>query len=217
MNLLNRYRCERIDEMDHLWALPLKLAGMPCLDFRQAWLAEPETDFMPANVRMGWTPEGFGIWAVLQDRDIFNPVTTFNQPAFLAGDVLEIFLRPQGAEAYDEFHISPHNQLFQYRIPSSTAFQQSRSGGIREDWLIPYPVLESETRIDGTKELWEVFVKIPMAGLGFPPLSPGQIWNFSFCRYDYSRNRENPLLSSSSPYKKINFHEIESWNEFVLA
>ena len=160
---------------------------------------------------MGWTPEGFVVWAELEDRDIFNPVRKFNEPAFLKGDVFEIFMRPEACETYYEFHITPCNQLFQYRIPSAAAFRAQRRNGICQEWLMSSSVLESSTEIDQLKKQWQVSVNIPMEKLGRSPLKEHDRWNFSFCRYDYSRNREQPVLSSVSPLKKVDFHDQSCW------
>lgn len=166
---------------------------------------------MPGEVKIGQSPEGFVIEAVLSDQDLFNPVTTFNEPAFLKGDVFEIFLKPAGSDAYYEFHVNPHNQLFQYRIPSSEAFRQKRKPDNGSDWLLTEPVLESRVQIDREKGEWRISVCIEVEKLGLLPLKEFAIWRFSFCRYDYTQNRESPILSSTSKLKKLDFHDQSCW------
>lgn len=189
----------------------------PGLILQQSWRTEPEPAFMPGRVEIGWVPEGFVIEAELMDRDIFNPVRAFNEPAFLQGDVFEIFMRPEGREAYHEFHITPHNQLFQYRIPSAEAFRARRQEGIQTSWILSSPILESHTRRNEMDGFWQLSVNIKVKKWGFPSLRTNDRWNFSFCRYDYSKNREKPCLSSTSRFKKLDFHDQDCWDTFVLS
>jgi len=106
-----------------------QLDGSETVELRQGWYRETEPFFRPGRVRTGWTRTTLIVAAELEDADIFNPTTAFNDPAFTTGDVFEIFLRPETQEAYYEFHISPHNQQFQLRIPSGVAFQLARGSG----------------------------------------------------------------------------------------
>ncbi len=89
---------------------------------QQAWLAVPDELFLPACVRVAWNDASLFVHAVLQDADVFNPVDEFNTPSFNAGDVFEIFLRPEQQDAYFEFHVNPNNSLLQLRIPSADSF-----------------------------------------------------------------------------------------------
>lgn len=196
---------------------PEELSGEELLLFQQAWRDEPETDFMPGRVRMGWAPEGFVVWAEMKDRDIFNPVRVLNEPAYTKGDVFEIFLRPQTSDAYYEFHITPYNQLFQYAIPSAAEFRNRRGKGICQEWLLSAPVLESHTKIDPVAGIWQVAAKLSVTDLGLLPLKRNDHWKFSFCRYDYSKNRAQPVLSSTSPLNKIDFHDQSCWKEMTLV
>lgn len=203
--------CPRIEMPGKSAWLPELLAGREALYFQQTWLPEPEPDFMPGQVWMGWMPEGFRIWAELADRDIFNPVTEFNRPAFLKGDVFEIFLKPESSEVYYEFHVNPNNQLFQYRIPSGPELQQQRGKGIRTEWLIPEPVIHSAVEVDPAKSQWRVRVQIPVQKLGLSELKSFDRWRFSFSRYDYSQNLQEPVLSSCSKHRKLDFHDQSAW------
>ena len=36
-------------------------------------------------------------------------------------------------------------------------------------------------------------------------------WLFSFARYDYTRDENGPILSSSSPHAKLGFHRQQEW------
>ncbi|MDF3129071.1 hypothetical protein P0Y35_07680 [Kiritimatiellaeota bacterium B1221] len=187
------------------------------LPLQQTWRTQPVPGFMPGKVWMGWEPEGFVVYAELEDRDIFNPVRELNAPAFLKGDVFEIFLKPQGADVYYELHVGPHNQLFQYRIPSSKIFYEGRKAGLQADWLLPDPVLESQVLREPARDQWCVFAKISMKALGLEPLRPGAGWTFSFCRYDYDQGNPDPVHSSCSQLNKLDFHDQDCWDELVIV
>ncbi len=202
--------CYRVDSLQNVEGSGCGIEG-ECLQFQQAWKTGLESDFMPGEVRMGWAPEGFVIEAVLSDREIFNPVTVFNEPAFLKGDVFEMFFKPAGLDPYYEFHVNPNNQLFQYRLPSREVFYQQRELGICSEWLIKEPVVESEVKIDREKGEWRVSVHIQVEKLGLAPLKASDVWEFSFCRYDYTQNSKTPVLSSTSPLKIEDFHDQSCW------
>ena len=196
--------------------LPLKpISFAEPLPLRQSWLPEPEPGFQPGEVRVGWTPDAFQVNAVLTDRDVFNPETRFNAPAFLEGDVFEIFVQPPGAETYFEFHVGPGNQLFQLRIPSSAEFYAARDSGIRQDWLIQDSKINSE--VDLGPGFWRVTADIPASIMDVERIGQGQAWKMSFCRYDANRSPDALFLSSTSPIKELDFHRSSEWIDFLIV
>jgi hypothetical protein len=42
-------------------------------------------------------------------------------------------------------------------------------------------------------------------------------WRFSFSRYDYTRGRVAPVISSTSPHAKADFHHQQEWGILRLA
>ena len=132
-------RCAKVSAgVESSWSeLDTVFEGCETVELGQAWLDKPQPEFRPATVRAGWNEDALIVYAILEDDHIFNPVTEHNEPAFTKGDVFEIFLRPDGQDAYFEFHVNPQNQLFQLRIPSAVEFQTVRSRrGIPKDWYI---------------------------------------------------------------------------------
>ncbi len=173
----------------------------------QAWRSKPDPGFRPASVRTGWKDRSLFVYAVLQDDDIFNPVTKFNTPAFQHGDVFEIFLRPNGQEAYFEFHVNPNNQQFRLTIPSAEAFRVQREiTGIPPSWFNTDPVLDSQVWVEPEQNRWRV-----LATLTLDQIAQVDGWLFSFSRYDYTRGAPAPVLSSSSPHPEIDFHRQQEW------
>ena len=171
----------------------------------QAWLRGPEANFAPATVWTGWRGESVLVFAELTDRDIYNTATELNQPAFLMGDVLEIFLRAEGCESYVEFHVTPDNQRFQLRIPAADRQQDGQ--------LIPGPAFTSATWVDQPAERWFAYAEIPATSVCDRALRSlsGQEWLFSFSRYDYTRPDPKPVISSTSPHRVPSFHRQTEW------
>ena len=183
---------------------------------QQAWLAQPEPDLLPARVRLGWSQTALVVDAELSDRDIFNPVKEFNQIAYTEGDVFEIFLRPEGQEPYYEFHITPDNQLLQLRFPNALAVRQPLVGATMDAKLAAFKVWHarsaSRVTVDAGAQRWTVSATIPFAlVVETGEMKPGTRWLCSFCRYDYTRGRRAPVLSSTSPHAKCDFHRQQDW------
>lgn len=183
---------------------------------RQAWRDSPQPEFRPAQIRTAWDGTHLFVYAVLDDEDIFNPERRFNEPSFRCGDVFEMFFRPANQEAYFEFHVSPFNQQFQLRIPSAAEMKAARrSPKIPPDWLIPEPTFESQVLVESPKRRWRVVAAIPIRRLEEKGVAPE--WRFSFSRYDYTRGREMPVLSSTSPHPVPDFHLQEDWGSLFFA
>jgi hypothetical protein len=190
-------------------------ASEPILTLRQAW--NPASALTGGTVRFGWSGQSLLLHATLPDRDIFNPVTRFNEPAYLAGDVFEIFLRPLNQPAYYELHISPTNQRFLARFPKNWA--EAQPGETVEHTTADIP-LHSEVRIDNAAARWEVFAEIPLAPLcESAPLSASSEWLVSFSRYDYTRTDDGMTaeLFSTSPHAKLSFHRQHEWSSVHLG
>lgn len=184
------------------------------LVFQQAWLTEPESGFQSGEVKVGWRPDGFRMHAKLQDRDVFNPEREFNRRFFLQGDTLEWFVQPPESEAYWEFHIGPDAQLYQVRFPSRPAFDQIRATGIPSDWMMTEPVIDATCRIEGGFWTLEAFLPISMLERGH--IQAKEVWRMSFCRYDYNREPDSLILSSTSSIRRPDFHRIEEWSKFLI-
>ncbi len=199
----------------------LSFKGTSHCDLKQSWLPQYDPRFEPGKVHFGWTPRHICFLAELSDKDIFNPVTKFNTPAFCNGDVVEIFLRPENQKAYFEIHISPANQLFQMRIPYSGYFTQSQKKSTKDSsvqLLIQRPRIQSNVRIEARKNRWWAVGKIPFRMfVENEPVKAGHKIRFSFGRYDYTRGQASPIISNSSPHTALSFHVTEEWSTMVLS
>jgi hypothetical protein len=60
---------------------------------------------------------------------------------------------------------------------------------------------------------WSVEGRIPwsfFAASGGRP-SAGSVWKFALCRFDYGPKGTEPILMSSAPLTKPNFHQYEDY------
>jgi len=177
----------------------------PAVALRQHWLNEPQEGFRPAIVKLCWRARSLCIFAGMEDDDIFNDAQKLNDRTFLLGDVFEVFLKSPHEEHYVEIHVTPNNQRLQLRIP--------RPGEARAAQAISDPAaVFSRAWIPREGGRWFVYLEIP-AHLVTGTSSAGGTFDlqFSFARYDYTRGKESPVLSSSSPHPYASFHLVENW------
>jgi len=189
-------------------------AKSPEISLGQSWRKKQQDRFRPAVVRTGSRDDTLWVYAEIHDLDSFNPETRFNEPFFMVGDAFEIFLRPLGQAAYFEFHVGPSNQLFQLRIPSAKAFAKQTEGE-SESWKIQKPVVHSWSAVDQNLHRWRLLVAIPAQSVVEKGGSLSK-WFISFSRYDYTRGKKGPVLSSSSPHAKLGFHRQQEWGTIRL-
>ena len=191
-------------------------AATPCV-LGQAWLPAPEPDFEPAIVRTGWRGSDLLMFAELTDADIFSRATALNQKTWELGDAFEIFLRPVEQTAYAEFHITPNNQRLQLRIPNEPALRAAQKSGVVEPFFMLGDVIRTSTWVMPAARLWCAYAEIPAAAVCEKPTPlPGSEWLFSFSRYDYTRGRNEPVISSSSPHQIADFHRQQDWGRLAL-
>ena len=188
-------------------AIPIPLA--------QAWLDEPEPDFAPGVVRTGWRDDTLLVFAVLSDADIFTRAQQHNDRFWELGDTFEMFLQPQAGQGYVELHVTPNNLRLQLRFtappaPDANVFDQA---------LIKDELFRSRAWVNAIAREWCVYAEIPRSPLGWGPGSAGpgpslagSTWCVSFCRYDYTRGRARPVISSSSPHTEPRFHRPHEWS-----
>ncbi len=159
--------------------------------------------------------------AEMEDIDIFNTATSMNQRTWMTGDAFEIFLRPAGQEAYYEFHVTPDNQILQLRLPNMADFYDpvslAEKSGAFTRRLLPDKIIESRAEILRESERWRVMVSIPLGRLcENKQWEVGDIWTASFCRYDYTRAAEEPVVSSTSDHGRPDFHNQPEWRRLVF-
>lgn len=180
--------------------------------FVQPWRSVSEDGFMPGAVRIGWRDETLFVFAELTDADIFTRASCLNERMWELGDVFEMFVRPVRQEAYYEFHVTPNNQRLQLRFPSTEALRDAQFRSQFQPFMIEGDAIRSATWVLPDIRLWVALARIPAASVceAALPLSGSQ-WRFSFSRYDYTRGRERPIVSSVSPHRTPDFHSQTEW------
>ncbi|MEI8233182.1 MAG: hypothetical protein WCH57_00685 [Verrucomicrobiota bacterium] len=209
------FGCPRWERAPGDWAaIDAAFAGIPGLPLRQAWRESAEPRFRSAVARMAHTAEALLVEVELEDVDVFNPVSVFNEPAFMQGDVVEVFLLPAGIDRYIEIHATPTGGVFQLRCTVGWRARCIPGAPLDfRDRLVASPVAKVLTR--RTPGGWSAFLEIPFAlAEAFP--EPRAAWRAAVCRYDYTRGEEKPVLSSTAAFPKVDFHLPDCWNRLVF-
>jgi len=183
----------------------------------QSWRSQPESDFAPALVRTGWRDETMFVFAELTDADIFTRATDHNQAFWELGDTFEIFLKPADRDPYVELHVAPNNLHLHLRFPSADWLAQTPPQEVFALALREPSAFRSTTWVDAGAHTWSVLAEIP-SGLvtGGAGRIEGNRWRFSFSRYDYTRGRDEPVISSTSPHPMPSFHRQEEWGSLLF-
>ena len=185
--------------------IPKKLKKSPSLDFHQHWLSKREPHFCPGSIVLGSDSQYLVGHVILTDHFIKNSAKQRGDRTWEMGDVFEIFIKRADQKKYWEFHITPENFHLSLALPPAEE---------RPDLSIDE--FESRVEISPHKNLWQINWRIPWSI--FDIKNPSSVlWQMSFCRYDYSENpNDRPVLSSTSPLTKPNFHRIQEWLEFEV-
>ena len=198
--------CRRLDGFDKtdLASVRRAFGSAPACALGQAWLAAAQLELRPATVRFGFSVDALFVFAELEDDDIYSKASRLNERAWELGDSLEIFLHAEGASSYAEFHVTPGNQRLQMRIPIPRPKERPP-----EEMMVPGELFDSSVWIEAGR--WRVLASIPFAS------SEGRPTSFSVSRYDYTRGRPEPVLSSTSPHARCDFHRREEWGALRYA
>jgi hypothetical protein len=87
-----------------------------------------------------------------------------------------------------------------------------------KEWMIRRPVIETRVRILAARERWQVLAIVPFSlVVQARPVTAGARWRFSFSRYDYTRGMGEPVLSSTSLHRRLDFHRQHEWGTLDFA
>lgn len=219
MSSLTPIPCHRLDlppaAADSL-ASPL-WPSLPSAELGQPWRSSPEDRFRPCRVWTAWTPSALHVLAELEDDDIANSARGERQATWQTGDVFEIFLRPEGQDAYFEFHVTPENETLRVRFPSAAYFDAMAARFPHSpEWVFDLSLargaFQSAVQVDAAACRWRVCAVIPYATvLENGEATPERPWLASFCRYDTTRGIPGAVLSTTSPHSEPAFHRQSDW------
>lgn len=183
----------------------------------QAWKSQPEENFRPARVQVGWQEDALLVLARLVDDCLFTQMTADNQNAWSLGDVFEIFIKDAARENYLELHITPNGHRLQLHFPDANAIYQIRD---KEFPLEQFYVRKSlfDYSVRAVPKGWEIFVRLPVTSLD-SRMTDLQVSGLlaSFSRYDYDDQGSKPVLSSTSAHTELNYHRQEDWRKLTLG
>ena len=219
-NVPPQLRCRQMPALktDRLDAVQSAFAQAEGCLMQQAWRAAPEKDFTPATVRAAWRGDLLLVFAELEDADIFSRATAHNQRMWELGDVLEIFLSPENSTSYVEFHVTPNNFRLQLRFPDTATLRKAQKENRFDHLVLPDGVFGSHTWTQPEKKRWFALAEIPIAAIGGTDQRlPGMRCNFSFSRYDCIGGRDEPIISSTSPHARPDFHRREEWGTLIFV
>jgi hypothetical protein len=208
--------CRRVLPFDagSIEAAQRALQGCTPCKLRQAWLEREEAEFQPGSVRVGWRDDLLFVLAELTDSDIHSDATAHNQWMWELGDTFEMFLRPAEQKSYAEFHVTPNGFRLQLRFPDAGSIARVRAKKAKlDDYLIQERMFRSTALVHPSGRNWLVLAEIPAKSVCERPKPlAGSEWFFSFSRYDYRRSRSEPVISSTSPHTKPDFHCQAEWD-----
>ena len=220
-----------IDDWSALCAL---LEPAETLHLDQNWLSESHRSFAAGWSKVGWNDEHLVCFANFTDHDVFNDEDRFNAPAYVVGDVFEIFVKREGCPQYLEIHVSPRNQVLQLRWPRPIyeifaprprrRFRRERDPEKRKarqaeplaPYLIDNPRIATAARHLADEHAWQAVAFIPFPLIDDQPVGSGTRYRYSASRYDYTRGHHGPVISSSSPHVEANFHLASDWRALQL-
>jgi hypothetical protein len=191
----------------------------PC--WQHASVIDHFASFWTKTPRMGtfaylvWDDDALYYAASMTDTELRSYGTKRNDTLW-DGDVFELFLKPSGAKpAYYEFQANPRELVFEMAFP-----ERGRNLG---DFTTALPLgSKAVVALKGTLDQpgdrdqgWSVEGRIPWSAFapsGGKP-KPGDEWLFAMCRYDYGPKGTEPILMSSAPLSRPNFHRYEDYGK----
>lgn len=205
-----------------IWAdRPPKIDGVPD---EAIWLKARRIEAFPAfwagqpsDIRtvawLVWDTDALYFTATMADDELWAAGTKRNDRLW-EGDVFELFFRPrEDRPAYYEFQVNPRGVLLELAFPRRGIPYEELAKG-------PPRGMTAALRVGGTLNddsdvdvRWTIEGRIPwtaFAPTGGAPTA-GDVWRFALCRYDYGLGGKDPVLMSSAPLRRPDFHRTEDY------
>lgn len=171
------------------------------------------------QVRFTWDDTHLHVFFELQDHDILQESNEDQRHHYETGDVVELFLKPEGATWYWEFYATPNGR--------KTAFFYPGRGYKGLPSTLDYrSKLQVTAQIDGTLNNWRdrdtgwtARMSVPLAELAAAgiPLNTTTPWRVLVGRYNYGRYLPERELSIYPSLTKLDFHRHEEWARLELV
>ena len=171
------------------------------------------------QARMLWDDQCLYAEFLARDKDLLAKYTKRDDPLWNE-DVVEMFLKPSAKPPYYEFEVNPLGTVMALEIPDrdkkGTLAEMSQwETGIRSAVQVGGTINESKDRDD----FYRVIMAIPWKNLkvvGGKPPAEGELWKFTICRYDYSKDLQ-PEEQTSAPLTDQSFHHHEDYSTLKFA
>jgi len=192
------------------------------LEFHQNWLDEKNAEFQAGQVWFAHDGERLMVYARLQDRCPFSEADGFNDERREQGDYLEVLIRPDQQERYDELHVTPAGGLAQLRFEDLAHVQRLRQAGPDQPIIPmvenPDPVFDASARIDAANGCWTACVRIDMAKVLATPVGEPvpERWYAAVCRWDHNPTTGQVVESATAMYTQHNYHRHDEWHTLQL-
>jgi len=169
------------------------------------------------KVKLLWDDKYLYIGGEFTDSDVMNDGVEDQTHFYAKGDLLEVFLKPAGANYYWELYGTPHNKKSWFVLIS-------RGRPLRDDYLPK--TFQSAATIDGSFDNWKdrdhgwtVEMAIPIAELTVhgADFGPSSAWTILLARYNYSAYLPKEELSAYPLLSSPNFHLYEDYAELRLV
>lgn len=173
--------------------------------FTLPWLQEEERPSRTATrARLLWDRSYLYFAADLEDRDLYADISEHDGPCW-DNDVFELFFKPaRDKTGYFELQVNPLNTHFDCFFANRDTEEFVEAVG-KHLFRFESAVVLNGTLDDrsDTDQGWIVEGRIPWSDFlpaGGRP-NPGDEWTFALCRYDYSREWDQPELSTCAPLR----------------
>jgi glucose/arabinose dehydrogenase len=184
-------------------------------NFTMPWLPKAERPGpSTTRARLLWDREYLYFFAEMSDVDLSASAPKAEKGTW-EEDGFEAFLKPaQEQGGYYHFQVNAANVRHYTFLPprgtvSNTVFLAEGPFGIETAVALKGTLNKRQDKDLG----WSVEGRIPWRNFmrtgGRPGL--GDKWTFALCRCDYSAGEDSPRLSSTAPFKRLDFHRVEDY------
>ena len=163
--------------------------------------------------RFAWNEDEFYVGVRFEDRDLIARGEKDQLHHYKLGDLVEVFLKPEGQSWYWELYATPRGKKTSFWLPKHKKLTL-RDCGLRVAAQCNGTLNDSGNRDQG----WTAEMAMPMADLRSPGAeAPSEsAWRVLVARYDYSEDRARPEFSMAPPLSRTDYHLLDEYGRLKL-